>query len=122
MFLFGMMESGLRGFSNSMHEEDEVAPEDLDAYGIDWDDHDEPTILAHHDAHNLRDVPANNPFAAHFPNHLAHVEVEEFQSPLTVEQIALLDAQIQQLPCYHSASLGERRLLWVHSLQICQYL
>ncbi|KAJ7842925.1 hypothetical protein B0H13DRAFT_1648655, partial [Mycena leptocephala] len=43
LFFFGMIENGLRGF-----EEGDDDLDDLDAYGVDWDDLNNADIMAHH--------------------------------------------------------------------------
>ena len=123
MFLFGMIGNGLRGLSSDI-EEDAAIINDLESYGIDWDDYDDPRVLAHHHESNPHDdtQDAENPFVAHHPRHFSHVEVEEFPSPPTDEETDILDAELQHLPFSASALMEDRRLVWVYALQRCQEL
>ncbi|KAJ6600822.1 hypothetical protein B0H10DRAFT_1715691, partial [Mycena sp. CBHHK59/15] len=53
MFFFGMIENGLRGFEDMPEEVlDDDNIDDLDAYGVDWEDLNNTDIMAHHTASN----------------------------------------------------------------------
>lgn len=117
MFFFGMMQNGVRG----------LAPNDEDIgdpveYGIDWDDFNDPQLLAHHDQENHVNTGDSNPFSTHHPNHLSHVELEEPASPLDPHQLQYLHDQLTQLPFFQSRSMDNHCLLWISALEICDGL
>ncbi|KAG5649579.1 hypothetical protein H0H81_003004 [Sphagnurus paluster] len=58
MFVFGIIQNGVRGMIDNNNDLD------LDSFGIDWDDYDDPTVLAHHTVHNPPDSH-DNPFITH---------------------------------------------------------
>ncbi|KAF8835015.1 hypothetical protein BDN67DRAFT_913746 [Paxillus ammoniavirescens] len=85
MFFFGMLQNGLRGTALLADDEDIG---DVQAYGIDWEDYDNDTILAHHDTSNAMEADSvENPFFTHQPQHLSNVEVPSHNSPLTAAQV-----------------------------------
>jgi hypothetical protein len=47
MFFFGMIENGVRGFNSALEVLDDDEIDDLDAYGVDWDDLNNPDLIAH---------------------------------------------------------------------------
>ncbi|KAG6894990.1 hypothetical protein C0992_003632, partial [Termitomyces sp. T32_za158] len=69
MFVYGMQENGVRGLHI-----DETIDGDLEGFGIDWNDVDNPQIRNHHNAHNANNGDAANPFLHPPPDHLSHVE------------------------------------------------
>ena len=111
MFFFGMLEQGVRGFDLG----DSI--EDVESYGIDWNDFDDPQIRTHHVAENPDPSYAdNNPFLSQLPTHLNHVEVSIPDAPLSMEQIALLRNYLESLPFYNSRNMDDYRLLWISAL------
>ncbi|KAJ7818760.1 hypothetical protein B0H14DRAFT_2601052 [Mycena olivaceomarginata] len=52
LFFFGMIENGLRGFDSAPELADDDDIDDVDAYGIDWEDLHNADIMAHHTEHN----------------------------------------------------------------------
>ncbi|KAF8164949.1 hypothetical protein B0H34DRAFT_670912 [Crassisporium funariophilum] len=88
MFFFGMLTHGVCG---DYPQECDEQVNDIDAYGIDWDDFDQPKILNHHNIANP--IPSGidpNPFLTQIPMHLNHVEVKEPTAPITQDQLANL--------------------------------
>lgn len=116
MFVFGMMQNGIRGFGSEEGEEDVI--EDIDGYGVDWEDYEDDSVLAHHHAHNPFAV-SDNPFQAHHPHHLSHVEIDLPNNPFTTAQTEFLEAELSQLPYRHSQVMTDRHLLWVSALSLC---
>jgi hypothetical protein len=111
-----MLENGVRGF---VVDDSEI--EDLDSYGIDWEDYDDPEIQAHHDERNPLSVYAGeNPFITQPPIHYSHVEVEVPDSPLSTQQQAYLQNQLQSFSFFGSRDMDSYRLLWISALQICE--
>ncbi|PPQ99689.1 hypothetical protein CVT26_009115 [Gymnopilus dilepis] len=121
MFFFGMLEKGLRGFSE-VDEAPDDEPEDVEAYGIDWEDYEDPQILQHHELGNQ--IPlgeaGTNPFTTQAPTYFTHVQVDEATSPLSPEQVQALNDYLEQLPCTWSRNMDDRRLLWIHALHFCE--
>ncbi|KAK0463322.1 hypothetical protein IW261DRAFT_1554182 [Armillaria novae-zelandiae] len=100
LFVFGMMEKGVRGLDDIMgnNEEEEELPseQDLDSFDIDWNDYDNDIIHSHHDANNICDSDdAYNPFDTHRPEQFSHVEVESVECPLTHIQVEHLDTTLE---------------------------
>lgn len=121
MYLFGMIQNGPRG----IHVSDEDV-EDIQAYGIDWDDYDDDHILNHHDQANGSDNQGDNPFSAHThrpaAEQMSRVDVVEPGCPLTAEQLLYLNSQLDSLPYINDGSMEMRRLVWVSALNICDYI
>jgi len=115
MFIFGMIQNGPCGL-----EQDEV--EDINGYGVDWADLDDPAILGHHEQHNPDDAAIHNPFVSRDPDEYSHVEVANAPSPLSSEQIELLDQELSQVPLYRSRSMSARRDMWIHALAFCRHM
>jgi len=124
MFFFGMIEQGPRGLALA---EEDIADEDIAGYGIDWEALDDRQIREHHDEANTPetgleadDDVVDNPFDRHVPEHLAVVEVEEPNCPLSIEQVDFLDAQLVHNDWWKSRSVESYRLRWITALQICR--
>ena len=111
MFFFGMLERGVRGFDL----ENEI--EDIESYGIDWSDFNNPQIQTHYTMENPDSAHAdNNPFLSQLPTHLNHVEVPVPDTPLSTEQITLLRNHLQSLSSFGSRNMDDCRLLWITAL------
>ncbi|KAJ7215910.1 hypothetical protein GGX14DRAFT_518349 [Mycena pura] len=125
MFFFGMIENGLRGFEDfPVAADDDEDVDELDTYGVDWDDLQDPTIIAHHAQHNVDEEltpdDLHNPFSNDGPHKLSHVEVAEPLCPFTPEQVDLVDAHIAQYP--HTRNMNQRQGLWIDALDFCRQL
>ena len=118
MFFFGMIQNGPR----CIHPADDEGLEDVDAYGIDWEDYDNDQILNHHHQSNLEDNPNQNPFISHWPERLTRIDVDEPGCPLTEEQIIHLNSQLNSLPYIHSHNMDSYRLIWISALHICEVI
>ncbi|KAJ8088216.1 hypothetical protein PM082_013767 [Marasmius tenuissimus] len=127
MFVFRMMENGMRGMEeianvNDDHLVDLSAQEDRDAYGIDWQEMEDNTMVDHHNQANPPDSEdATNPFDTHIPDHFSHVEVESPDCPLSTEQLQSLNDILYSLPHFQNPDMDSRRLgsricLCTHSL------
>ncbi|KAJ7178681.1 hypothetical protein C8R43DRAFT_942299 [Mycena crocata] len=95
LFFFGMIENGLRGFEDAPETLDDDEVDDLDAYGVDWEDLNDADIMAHHVEVNADQEPdmgnAYNPVSNDRPHQLSHVEVVEPACPFTVEEVAIIN-------------------------------
>jgi hypothetical protein len=114
LFFFGMVEHGTRGFEN-----DHISDSDIHSYGVDWQDFDDPNILAHHRQFNGVDEFGDNPFITNGPDDLSVVEVDEPNCPLSLEQIADLGEELDQFPLISSRTMDSRQLVWIRALEIC---
>ena len=120
MYLHGMLEHGLRGVAIEQEE-----PEDIDAFGIDWDDLEQRNLRTHHDLHNQlepateEDTNGSNPFVLAHPSHLSHIFVGDPRCPFTTdEQIQIFSEQVTRLPYFSADDMHSRRLLWIDSLHL----
>jgi hypothetical protein len=121
MYFFGMIQNGPRGLHISDEEVD-----DIQAYGIDWEDYDDDGILNHHNHANIPDNQGDNPFSitTHRPSAdtLTRVDVIPPGCPLTADQIGFLDSQLALLPYFDDQNMDMRRLVWISGLNICDYI
>ncbi|KAJ7038388.1 hypothetical protein C8F04DRAFT_951132 [Mycena alexandri] len=124
LFFFGMIQNGLRGF-NADQEEEEIV-EDLDAYGVDWEELHDADVIAHHMEHNtdqeLDPDALENPFSNDGPHRLSHVEVQEPLCPFSVEYVTQLDTHLVLNPHSASRNMNSRRDVWIDALDFCRHL
>ncbi|KAF9029810.1 hypothetical protein BDZ89DRAFT_950239 [Hymenopellis radicata] len=117
LFVFGMMENGLRGMDEIL------SSEELDGYGVDWEEMEDRGVSTHHQENNLADSDdALNPFLMHRPEHFSHVEVEASESPFTSAQVNLLDQYLSSLDIYSRQDMDSRRQLWRSAVYQCGIL
>ena len=124
MFYFGMIEHGVRGFSECQEPVDEQV-DDPASYGVDWSDLNNNRILHHHQQENVPDtVGHDNPFITHQPHEdqLAQVIVPEAGCPLSVDQLHYLNAQLDAQPDVESKSMHSRHLLWIVARDLCSQM
>ncbi|KAG1901613.1 uncharacterized protein F5891DRAFT_950393 [Suillus fuscotomentosus] len=95
---------------------DDLAPEEIEEYGIDWEAFEDHHLHSHHASENPPDHLAHNPFVAHWPEQHNVVEVEEPDCPLTAQQLEYLNTYIQDLSI---DTMEQRHALWVTALQVC---
>ncbi|TDL13950.1 hypothetical protein BD410DRAFT_734694 [Rickenella mellea] len=122
MFLFGMVESGLRGFGYQSPEVLDEVVDDPGAYGIDWEAVDDDQIFAHHLANNPSNShDATQPFSNAPPDRLSHVEVNSPSCPLVPERLEFLHRELNDFYATvgGSRSMAFRRSIWNHALAIC---
>ncbi|KAJ6505139.1 hypothetical protein C8R45DRAFT_1051016 [Mycena sanguinolenta] len=125
LFFFGMIENGLRGIESTpdaTDNDDDI--EDLDAYGIDWEELHQDDIMAHYHQHNagaeVDPEDANNPFSNDGPHQLSHVDVQEPLCPFGPEFVVALDEYLAVHPHVQSRNMNSRRALWIDALAICR--
>ncbi|KAJ7433206.1 hypothetical protein B0H11DRAFT_1759248 [Mycena galericulata] len=123
MFFFGMIQNGLRGF-DELPDDDEI--DDLDVYGVDWDDLNDADIMAHHTEFNadqeLNMDDIHNPFSNDGPHILSHVEVVEPLCPFTADQVAELNEALALSPHSEARNMNSRRAVWIDALDFCRRL
>ncbi|KAJ7657961.1 hypothetical protein B0H17DRAFT_1163291 [Mycena rosella] len=100
------------------------AIENLEAYGIDWEEFHDAELMAHHAENNEEDEPLghDNPFANEGPHRLSHMEVVEPSCPLSVEELQLLNSHLSQSIHSQSRSMISRRAVWVDAFEFCSDL
>jgi hypothetical protein len=116
MFVQGVIENGHRSGIVPAPEDDMV--DNIDSYGIDWDDLDNSHLRSHHDAHNSPDEDGTNPFVSDQPTHLSNVEVPDVRCPFTAEQMQCFQYRIDTLLNQNHTDTQSRRLLWIQALEI----
>ncbi|KAJ7243927.1 hypothetical protein B0H12DRAFT_1022802 [Mycena haematopus] len=127
LFFFGMIENGLRGFEtvpDAADDSEDNNIEDLDAYGIDWEELHQDDIMAHYQEHNAEqefdpDAVAN-PFSNEGPHKLSHIDVQEPLCPFSPDDVAQLDEHLALNPHIQSRNMNSRRALWIDALSICR--
>ncbi|KAJ6449088.1 hypothetical protein DFH09DRAFT_1256622 [Mycena vulgaris] len=127
MFFFGMIENGLRGFEDMPEEvldDDDI--DDLDAYGVDWEDLNNADIMAHYTASNadqeLSMTDIKNPFSNDGPHTLSHVEVLEPLCPFSEDQVDRLNQHLALSQHSLSRNMNSRRAVWIEVLDFCRNL
>ncbi|EIM83911.1 uncharacterized protein STEHIDRAFT_62067 [Stereum hirsutum FP-91666 SS1] len=122
MYLMGMAELGARGL-DYITADDQVVTEDPTGYGIDWEVHGNPTLLAHHLENNPQEWESENPFAsAGSPDRLSDVPCEPPNCPFTPQEVAILD---RELYAEFGTSLASRDMIvrkavWIHAVMSCE--
>ncbi|KAJ7224564.1 hypothetical protein GGX14DRAFT_532019 [Mycena pura] len=91
--------------------------DDLDTYGIDWEELHSADIMAHHMEHNadqeLDPGVLENPFSNDGPHKLLHVEVQEPLCPFTPDQVLLLDAHLSLNRHSQSRNMNSGQAVWI---------
>ncbi|KAF8172597.1 hypothetical protein K438DRAFT_1728890 [Mycena galopus ATCC 62051] len=122
-----MIENGLQGFEDfpEASEADEDV-DDIDAYGIDWEELHDADIMVHHTEHNADqelDLEAiQNPFSNDAPHRLSHVEVAEPLCLFMLQEVAQVDAHLSLIPHSHSRNMNSHRVVWIEALAFCRQL
>ncbi|KAF6755870.1 hypothetical protein DFP72DRAFT_811151 [Ephemerocybe angulata] len=113
LFIQGTIERGHRGLVV-----DDVL-DDVDGYGIDWDDHDNPRYRNHHQQHNQPEEEEGRNGAPNMtPTRLSHVEVGDPRCPFTEDGVQFLDNALSALPENDLTDMGSLRLLWTKTQEI----
>ena len=112
--MYSLVEDGPRGL-------EELAPEDVATYGIDWEAAEDEVLMAHHLAENADQLQDDNPFIVG-PAMLSHVECEPPSCPLTDVKVQDLGQQLALQHDLSSTNMIMRRLVWQSALQICMDL
>ncbi|KIK52532.1 hypothetical protein GYMLUDRAFT_64164 [Collybiopsis luxurians FD-317 M1] len=106
MFFFGVLQEGLRGpegvanvAGTFVQSEEHI--DNLQMYGVDWEDLADPGILRHHHETNLPDVEMLGHHSSRQPVQLLLVEVPEFICPFeTDEQLEAFVQGLVSIPEY----------------------
>ncbi|KAJ6546384.1 hypothetical protein DFH09DRAFT_1248985 [Mycena vulgaris] len=117
MFFFGMIE-------NEVLDDDDI--DDLNAYGVDWEDLNNTDIMAHHTASNadqeLSMADIENPFSNDGPHTSLHVEVLEPLCPFSEDQVDRLNQPLALSQHSLSRNMNSRRAVWIEVLDFCRNL
>jgi hypothetical protein len=131
MFFFGQLENGWRDMERGQNMlDDNTVMEDLQGYGIDWDELEDRDILQHHNMHNaasameplLERRDGSSPFESNQPPYMSLVEVPAFDSPFTDEELDILNEHLIQLPEVNSRRMEDRKRIWTQALAFCRSL
>ncbi|KAJ7178456.1 hypothetical protein C8R43DRAFT_871806 [Mycena crocata] len=129
MFFFGMVQNGERGFEHEQIWEDDNI-EDLEAYGIDWEELHDADLMAHHADNNPdvdqegdeEDLAPTNPFTNEGPHKLSHVEVVPPTCPLSPEELQLLNIHLGESLHSQSRNMNSRLAVWKEAFEFCSTL
>jgi hypothetical protein len=113
-----MYEDGPRGVQYRSSPTDEHV-DDLQMYGVDWEDAQNPTLMNHLLVNNPQEWDEENPFNVAHPQTLSNVPCEPPNCPLTPPQIQLLDSTLRHRVNMESRSMVVRRAVWENALEIC---
>ncbi|KAJ7636764.1 hypothetical protein FB45DRAFT_1138651, partial [Roridomyces roridus] len=120
MFTFSFLQDGPRGLEYRVSPAEEDVG-DASTYGIDWAVADDQNLMSHLLSQNPQDWADRNPFAPGLDT-LSDVPCEPPNSPLSLEQIAALDATLTSEFDLTSRSMHIRRLVWIRALELCHVL
>jgi hypothetical protein len=126
MFMFGMVQEGPRGqasFIQTQPIDEEIHPDDLPAYGVDWDVHEDARLLAHSLENSAGEWDEGNPFMVPSTSTLpAEVVCDAPGCPFNQGQVDLLFLLLGQRVDCASRDMAVRRLVWCEALALCQML
>ncbi|KAK7018052.1 hypothetical protein VNI00_018425 [Paramarasmius palmivorus] len=121
MFLFGVIQQGLRGPNgvrnvDGLMQDDDEHLDDISSYGVDWQDLNNPSLLHHHNEHNPNEYENLDAPHTRQPPHLSLVEVPVFECPFeTQEQVDIFQEALEMIPEYYSRDMRDRQSLWVQA-------
>lgn len=126
IFMFGMVREGPRGIeyvTGGVPAEDEVAPEDIQDYRIDWEAADDTNLMAHLLENNPQECLSLNPFqSTTTPSSLSDVPVDPPHCPFSNLQISSLNSYLMTHFDLSSQNMLIRRSLWIGALAHCSSL
>ena len=121
MYFFSFVEHGCRGIEpgNEPVDDDDEAMQDLEGYGIDWQEAEDPEILEQ----ILEDDPDEfNVDQAYntggLPPRMNEVVCEPPTGPLPPEWVAILDQHLSARVNTTSRDMSVRRLVWMEALNM----
>ncbi|KAJ7586766.1 hypothetical protein C8J56DRAFT_787332, partial [Mycena floridula] len=121
MFLFSMVQDGLCGVGLRVDQPLDLAVEDPESFGIDWEAADDGDLMDHLIQHNPQEWDDENPFV-NGPATQSHVPCEPPKCPLTEEEITILDTGLASRVDLRSRNMQMRRLVWMEAFSICNHL
>ncbi|KAK1229293.1 hypothetical protein PQX77_007651 [Marasmius sp. AFHP31] len=128
MFFFGQLNNGWRDMSVFLNsgqqfvDVDPLAEEEIQGYGVDWDDLEDRDISRHHTEYNEgeADELITVRRGSNMPLFLSSVTVPSFDCPLTNDQCDMLDDHIASSPYAFTDHMGDRKKLWIEMLRFCR--
>ncbi|KAI0309099.1 hypothetical protein OF83DRAFT_1072555 [Amylostereum chailletii] len=120
MYAHGTAQHGIQAVF-SPEDPQVLSKEEQAVYGINFEALDIPRINRHHQeaARAEGDDDGENPFQTQVPEWMSHIEVPDIRSPLSPDQIVLLDTYLQTLSQSSSQDMVSRAELWTLALQYC---
>ncbi|KAF9016175.1 hypothetical protein BDZ89DRAFT_1217857 [Hymenopellis radicata] len=122
MFLFGVLQNGYRNLAETFNPDSEAIA-NLDYYGVDWDDMEDPSILRHHADYNQLEVEEDevveNPFNPRQPTRLSSVVVPSFECPFDEPHALQFQQELMLVPNLDTTNMEERKSVWIQALDIC---
>jgi hypothetical protein len=123
MYVHGIVTNGVRGVH--LDNDAQLADENREEYGIDWEEMDRPAIRNHFNTFNLpaeNDVNSNNenPFIVNHPDRLSHIEVPDARCPFDAHKFRRFNTQLANLPTVLSLAtdMHSHRLTWINALAL----
>ncbi|KDQ05870.1 hypothetical protein BOTBODRAFT_122172, partial [Botryobasidium botryosum FD-172 SS1] len=117
LWWFGQLERGARGLNVYSPPDDDLQPEDLEGYGIDWEAMGHPATMRHFHQHNPHlAADDENPFRT--GDQMPYVDVPEVACPLTLQEVRYLDDHLHHFPNTIHSTKEERIQLWVTALRL----
>lgn len=124
--MFGMVREGPRGIEyvmGGLPVEDEIAPEEIQDYGVDWDAANDTDLMAHLLENNPQERLSHNPFqSTATPSALSDVPVDPPRCPFSDVQIASLNSYLMTHFDLSSRNMLIRRSIWISALAHCSSL
>jgi hypothetical protein len=100
--------------------------EDLDAYGIDWEELHDTNFMAHHAEHDsdheLNPHACDHPFSNEGLHQLSHVEVNKPLCPFSLDNVAPLNTHLALNPHSQSHNMNSRCSVRIDALSFCRNL
>ena len=117
-----MLEEGVRGLGarNVSPAHEDVSPEDLPSYGVDWQVMQDPILMAQHRLNNPQETDANPFSSATTPTHLSEVVCDPPNCPFTEEGLQHFLQQLNHNVDRSSRDMNIRRLVWQQALTLCE--
>ncbi|KAK1222943.1 hypothetical protein PQX77_014220 [Marasmius sp. AFHP31] len=125
IFFFGTLQEGLRGppQSDEVSERIEEEVEDIDTYGVDWDELSDASLLRHFNEHNPDSYEDLDSWQSRRPPHLNLVEIPDFDCPFETDQeLELFEWGLSQIPERYSRNMDSRVSLWNQALALAQFV
>lgn len=127
MFFFSMHRDGPRGFERANEGSLPIAwnpetntPENLERYGVDWEDHNDDNVMEHFFSQNPDENMDPGNFAP--PQELSHVPCDPPPCPIRQEDIDRLQQLVLNHDHAQSQHMEGRRQIWIDALGFCMDL
>lgn len=125
LFLFSLIQDGPRGIESRLDGAvDDLSPEDIPFYGVDWDEAEIPRFMNHLLENNPEELEANGDGTYHVEGTARrnNVVVDPPHEPFPSNYVRLLDDALKYRVDLSSKDMMIRRGVWTEALSICMYL